>query len=181
MLNAPYLHLHLHLHLDPAAGATNPTLPDQTCPRFVPHSHPHAPAAAMEATMLDPVEREQPSAPINNRFLMLDFKVKPCQLRRRCKGPDNCVYLHPGEKGRRDPLQSCYDLIPCASYRQNGGSCPHGDGCRRAHGVLELRFHPSAYLYAIRFKFKDLEAYLTGTKLLPAERYDHSDRSYTYM
>lgn len=112
-----------------------------------------------------------PSAPINDRLLIYDYKVKPCQLH-GCKGPDNCIYLHPGEKGRRDPLQSCYDLIPCPNYRRNGGSCPDGHRCRYAHGLLELRFHPHAYYYAIRLKFKDLEVYLNGTKLLPGERYD---------
>uniref|UniRef100_A0A0A9E127 C3H1-type domain-containing protein n=1 Tax=Arundo donax TaxID=35708 RepID=A0A0A9E127_ARUDO len=122
--------------------------------------------------MAEPIESGRPrltSAPFDDpcgRYLsMFRFKAEPCPIDGCHQDPAKCPFLHPGEKGRRDPRRYSYCSDPCWYYSVYGGSCPLGDDCGFAHGFLEHRFHPLMYMRMKGGVFSDLEAYAAYLKV----------------
>lgn len=78
-------------------------------------------------------------------FYLLDYKVHPCPFRHSRKDPDpNCPYFHSWSDRRRAPDVHPYDAVPCPDWEEHR-KCPRGDECRRAHGPLEVFYHPTNY------------------------------------
>ena len=63
------------------------------------------------------------------------YKVRPC-TRRSPHDWKVCPYVHPGEHGRRRPLdQFRYDATMCPAARK-GEECPLGDACPKVRAGL---------------------------------------------
>jgi len=95
--------------------------------------------------------RETDNHNSSNYKFMYEFRCTPC-----CKVPgkctmtkETCFYSHNTQTHRRVPFiqdNGLYNYIPeeCTSWKQHQ-KCSRGENCRRAHGWLEVIFHPLLY------------------------------------
>jgi len=79
---------------------------------------------------------------------MYKFRTNLC-TRKRCKNPSRCFNAHSQVMKRRVPKQDIYgrfNYIPehCPQWKQMK-KCTIGESCPRAHGWLEVIFHPLLY------------------------------------
>jgi len=79
---------------------------------------------------------------------MYNFRTKLC-TKRRCRKSWRCFDAHSLLEKRRVPMQGkkgLFNYIPksCPEWEKHN-TCISGDSCRRAHGWLEIIFHPLLY------------------------------------
>lgn len=87
----------------------------------------------------------------SNFKFMYEFRCTPCsKVPGECKmTKETCFFSHNAQTHRRVPWiqkNGLYNYIPeeCTNFKKFQ-KCPRGDECRRAHGWLELIFHPLLY------------------------------------
>lgn len=77
----------------------------------------------------------------NIEFNIISYKTLPCESGSSCKEIE-CNYYHfEGEK-RRSPTEFCYFPELCREYPH----CSKAESCNKAHTVIEIIYHPQAYL-----------------------------------
>jgi len=79
---------------------------------------------------------------------MYAFRTNPC-TKMRCTNPSRCFDVHSQVTRRRVPTQDeqghfNYIPEPCPQWKQMK-KCSIGESCHRAHGWLEVIFHPLLY------------------------------------
>ncbi|GBF91455.1 hypothetical protein Rsub_04195 [Raphidocelis subcapitata] len=85
---------------------------------------------------------------MSDAFRINVFKILSCS-NRRPHDWSQCAFAHPGEKGRRRPLDRVpYEPRMCA-FARRGEECPAGDKCLQAHNIFESYCHPAKYRTAM--------------------------------
>jgi len=81
---------------------------------------------------------------------MYKFRTNLCNEKRRCSNPSGCFDAHSNIMKRRVPKQmksnGLFNYIPesCPEWEKSK-NCFRGKSCPRAHGWLEIIFHPLLY------------------------------------
>lgn len=95
--------------------------------------------------------RERDNHEASNYKFMYEFRCTACsKVPGKCTmTKETCFYSHNTQTHRRVPMiqsNGLYNYIPeeCQSWKQHQ-KCSRGDECRRAHGWLEVIFHPLLY------------------------------------
>lgn len=80
---------------------------------------------------------------IHNKF-MATYKIGKCKEKNN-HDKRMCVGYHTKGDRRRNPFEIPYTCTECLTSTTETTTCPDGDGCLKAHNMLERMFHPELF------------------------------------
>lgn len=80
---------------------------------------------------------------VHSKF-MATYKIQKCK-EKNSHDKRMCVGYHTKGDRRRNPFEIPYACTECPTAPTETTNCPDGDGCLRAHNMLERMFHPELF------------------------------------